>query len=681
MSMPYWKYRPYDVVELPDRTWPDVVLTRAPIWCSTDLRDGNQALVNPMDTPRKQRMFALLVELGFKEIEVGFPAASQTDFEFVRALIEDDLIPDDVSIAVLTQARPELIERTYESLEGVRRGIVHLYNSTSTVQRRVVFRLDRAGVLELAVRGTELCRRLSDESDSEMVLQYSPESFHHTELDYALEICEAVAAEWGPTPDAKMIVNLPTTVEHFPPNVYADRMEWFMQALLARRDAVLLSVHPHNDRGTAVATAELGLMAGADRVEGTLFGNGERTGNVDLITIALNLLTQGVDPQLDLSRLDDAKQTVEECNELPIHPRHPWVGELVYTAFSGSHQDAIKKGMRAQERSGSEIWDVLHLPPIDPADVGRTYEAIIRVNFAVAQGRRRLPTARPVRSRPAARSPGRVRPEGTARSPTSRVASCRPRSSTPCSATPTSVSPRRTTSSATATSRASRATTSLPTRAWTASPSSSRATAMGRSRPSCTRSRRHSESRSACFDYHEHALAAAKTLRRAAFHVEADVDGEVVWGVGIHASIVTASLRAVVNAINRGRLLRDGHGGRRREVQPLRGPLYFFFFFFFFFPPPLELTLDARAADDRLVARWEPDEGLVAAVVVGCPQEQGRLLPGDAAWRLGEAVSVEPGPDERIRLALVGERRRLPMPGQDRLSPGRATGARRGSSA
>ncbi len=384
MPMPYWKYRPYDVVELPDRTWPDVVLTHAPIWCSTDLRDGNQALVNPMDTPRKQRMFALLVELGFKEIEVGFPAASQTDFEFVRALIEEGLIPDDVSIAVLTQARPELIERTFESLEGVRRGIVHLYNSTSTVQRRVVFRLDRAGVLELAVRGTELCRRLAEGSDSEMVLQYSPESFHHTELDYALEICEAVAAEWGPTPDAKMIVNLPTTVEHFPPNVYADRMEWFGRHF-SRRDSALLSVHPHNDRGTAVATAELGLMAGADRVEGTLFGNGERTGNVDLITIALNLLTQGVDPELDLSRLDDAKQTVEECNELPIHPRHPWVGELVYTAFSGSHQDAIKKGMRAQERSGSEIWDVPYLP-IDPADVGRTYEAIIRVNSQSGKG-------------------------------------------------------------------------------------------------------------------------------------------------------------------------------------------------------------------------------------------------------------------------------------------------------
>src|ERR1700690_1240197 len=337
-----------------------------------------------MDTARKRRLFALLVELGFKEIEVGFPAASQTDFEFVRALIEEDLVPDDVSIAVLTQARPELIERTFESLEGVRRGIIHLYNSTSAVQRRVVFRLDRAGVLELAVRGTELCRRLADDCGSEIVLQYSPESFHHTELDFALEICEAVAAAWEPTPEAKMIVNLPTTVEHFPPNVYADRMEWFGRNFSRRLDAIL-SVHPHNDRGTAVATAELGLMAGAERVEGTLFGNGERTGNVDLITIALNLLTQGVDPELDLSQLDAAKRTVEECNELPVHPRHPWAGELAYTAFSGSHQDAIKKGMRAQERSGSEIWDVPYLP-IDPADVGRTYEAIIRVNSQSGKG-------------------------------------------------------------------------------------------------------------------------------------------------------------------------------------------------------------------------------------------------------------------------------------------------------
>jgi 2-isopropylmalate synthase len=553
VSMPYWKYRPYDVVELPDRTWPDVVLTHAPIWCSTDLRDGNQALVNPMDTPRKQRMFALLVELGFKEIEVGFPAASQTDFEFVRALIEDDLIPDDVSIAVLTQARPELIERTYESLEGVRRGIVHLYNSTSTVQRRVVFRLDRAGVLELAVRGTELCRRLSDATDSEMVLQYSPESFHHTELDYALEICEAVAAEWGPTPDAKMIVNLPTTVEHFPPNVYADRMEWFGRNF-SRRDAVLLSVHPHNDRGTAVATAELGLMAGADRVEGTLFGNGERTGNVDLITIALNLLTQGVDPELDLSRLDDAKRTVEECNELPIHPRHPWVGELVYTAFSGSHQDAIKKGMRAQERSGSEIWDVPYLP-IDPADVGRTYEAIIRVNSQSGKGgvayllldRYGLDLPRGLQVEFAQKVQAITDVQG-GELQAEELYAVFGETYLGVTAPYDLVGYRHESNDSgdhlVADARLDGEAVELtgdgngPIAALVHALATSLGIAIS------------------VLDYHEHALGRGEDATAAAY-VEADVDGEVVWGVGIHASIVTASLRAVVNATNRGLLLRD----------------------------------------------------------------------------------------------------------------------------
>ncbi|MBM3676911.1 MAG: 2-isopropylmalate synthase, partial [Actinobacteria bacterium] len=382
--MPHWKYRPYDTVSLPDRTWPNVVLTRAPIWCSTDLRDGNQALVRPMDPARKRRFFDLLVQLGVKEIEVGFPSASKTDFDFARLLVEEDLIPEDTTIAVLTQARPELIERTFEAIEGARRAIVHLYNSTSTTQRRVVFRLEKAGITDLAVKGTELSRELTGQTSTEIVFQYSPESFHHTELEYALEICEAVAETWGPTVEKPMIVNLPTTVESFPPNVYADRIEWFIRHF-SRRDAAIVSVHPHNDRGTAVATAELGLMAGAERVEGCLFGNGERTGNVDLVTIALNLLTQGVDPALDLSQIDETKRIVEECNELPVHPRHPWAGDLVYTAFSGSHQDAIKKGMYAQERSGSEAWDVPYLP-IDPKDLGRTYEAIIRVNSQSGKG-------------------------------------------------------------------------------------------------------------------------------------------------------------------------------------------------------------------------------------------------------------------------------------------------------
>src|SRR3954449_2575739 len=362
--MPFEKYRPYETVDLPDRRWPDAVVRAAPIWCSTDLRDGNQALVNPMDTARKRRFFDLLVALGFKEIEVGFPAASATDFDFVRELVDEDRIPDGVTLAVLTQARPELIERTFEAIEGAPRAIVHLYNSTSATQRRVVFRLDRDGITELAVRGTELCRRLAAKASTEVVFEYSPESFHHTELDYALEICEAVAAEWDPSPDEKMIVNLPTTVEHFPPNVYADRIEWFCRNF-SRRDSAIVSIHPHNDRGTAVATAELGMMAGGERVEGTLFGNGERTGNVDIVPLALNLLTQGVDPGLDFSQLDETRSIVEECNDLPVHPRHPWAGELVYTAFSGSHQDAIKKGMHEQLRSESDTWDVPYLP-IDP---------------------------------------------------------------------------------------------------------------------------------------------------------------------------------------------------------------------------------------------------------------------------------------------------------------------------
>ena len=368
MSMPHWKYRPYATVDLPDRTWPDRVLDRAPIWCSTDLRDGNQALVNPMDSARKRRFFDLLLALRIREIEVGFPSASKTDFDFARLLIEDELIPDDTTIAVLTQARPELIERTFEAIAGAKRAIVHLYNSTSVTQRRVVFRLDRDGITDLAVRrdaAVPRARRRCVRRDRLPVL--ARELPPHGARLRARDL-RGRRRGVGADADEKMIVNLPTTVEQFPPNVYADRIEWFGRHF-SKRDAAILSVHPHNDRGTAVATAELGLMAGAERVEGTLFGNGERTGNVDLITIALNLLTQGVDPGLDLSGIDEARAIVEECNELPVHPRHPYVGELVYTAFSGSHQDAIKKGMHAQERSGSDVWDVPYLP-IDPNDSG-----------------------------------------------------------------------------------------------------------------------------------------------------------------------------------------------------------------------------------------------------------------------------------------------------------------------
>ncbi len=385
MSMPHHKYRPYPGVELPDRTWPDQRITSAPRWVSVDLRDGNQALINPMDVERKRRMFELLCSVGFKEIEVGFPSASKADFDFMRVLVDEGLIPDDVTIVVLTQARDHLIERTFESLEGVPRSIVHLYNSTSTTQRRVVFRLDRDGIREIAVRGAECIRELADAgTGGDVRFEYSPESFTATEPDYALEVCEAVMDVFEPTPERKLVLNLPATVELSTPNLYADLIESFCRRI-PRRESVIISLHPHNDRGTAVAATELALMAGGERVEGTLFGNGERTGNVDLITLALNLFTQGVDPGLDLSRIDEIRDVAVLCTELPVDARHPYAGELVYTAFSGSHQDAIKKGMEAHQRSGATVWDVPYLP-IDPNDVGRTYEAIIRVNSQSGKG-------------------------------------------------------------------------------------------------------------------------------------------------------------------------------------------------------------------------------------------------------------------------------------------------------
>ena len=383
--MPIRKYRPFPRVDLPDRRWPETAITVAPAWCSVDLRDGNQALIDPMDVHRKRRLFDVLIKMGFKEIEVGFPSSSQPDFDFVRLLIEENLIPDDVTIQVLTQSRDELIERTFASVAGARRAIVHLYNSTSALQRRVVFGLDREGIIAIAVRGAELIKRLaSDQRSTEFVFEYSPESFTGTELDFAKEISEAVIDVWQPTPDQRMILNLPATVEMSTPNVYADQIEWCHRNIKAR-DSFVLSVHPHNDRGSAVAATELALMAGAERVEGTLFGNGERTGNVDLITLAMNLFSQGVEPGLDISNIDDLRRVVEACNQLPVHPRHPYAGDLVYTAFSGSHQDAIKKGMEALAASKNEIWEVPYLP-IDPHDVGRTYEAIIRVNSQSGKG-------------------------------------------------------------------------------------------------------------------------------------------------------------------------------------------------------------------------------------------------------------------------------------------------------
>jgi 2-isopropylmalate synthase len=384
-SMPIHKYRPFQPVHLPGRTWPSRTIERAPIWCSVDLRDGNQALVEPMGAERKRRMFDLLVKLGFKEIEVGFPAASQTDFDFVRELIEGDLVPKDVTIQVLTQSRSELIRRTFDAIAGSRRAIVHLYNSTSELQRRVVFGQDRAGIIDIAVTGAKLIGELAAAvTDGEIIHQYSPESFTGTELDFAVEICEAVLDTWGAMPAKKAILNLPATVEMATPNIYADQIEWFGRHITGR-DRFVLSVHPHNDRGTGVAAAELAIMAGAERVEGTLFGNGERTGNVDIITLALNLFTQGVDPELTIADIDAIVETVEYCNRLPVHPRHPYAGELVYTAFSGSHQDAIKKGFEALAKRNDELWEVPYLP-IDPKDVGRTYESVIRVNSQSGKG-------------------------------------------------------------------------------------------------------------------------------------------------------------------------------------------------------------------------------------------------------------------------------------------------------
>ena len=397
-SMPVHKYRPFHEqikVDLPDRTWPSQVATQAPRWCAVDLRDGNQALVDPMDTKRKLAMFDLLVRMGYKEIEVGFPSASQTDFDFVRTLVEDGHIPEDVTIQVLVQAREHLIARTFEAIEGAPQAIVHFYNSTSVLQRRVVFRQDEDGILDIALQGARLCKKYEEQmiTDTKVLYEYSPESFTGTELEYAARVCNAVADELEVGVNGReLIVNLPATVEMATPNVYADSVEW-MNRHLNHRDHIVLSLHPHNDRGTGVAAAELGYLAGADRIEGCLFGNGERTGNVDLVTLGLNLYTQGIDPQIDFSNIDEIRKTVEYCNQMPVHERSPYGGDLVFTAFSGSHQDAIKKGFEALETSAAEqgktvdevFWEVPYLP-IDPRDLGRTYEAIIRVNSQSGKG-------------------------------------------------------------------------------------------------------------------------------------------------------------------------------------------------------------------------------------------------------------------------------------------------------
>lgn len=387
--MNYKKYKPFPKVDIKDRKWPDRVITEAPIWCSVDLRDGNQALPIPMNVPEKLEFFNLLTRIGFKEIEVGFPSASETEYRFTRKLIEENLIPEDVTIQVLTQSRKHLIEKTFESLQGVKKAIVHLYNSTSTLQRKVVFKTDMKGVIDIAVSGATLIQELAekferDNPGSKIIKQYSPESFTGTELDFAVEVCEAVMDVWKPTPENKMIINLPATVEMSTPNIYADQIEWFIKHI-KNRNSVIISVHTHNDRGTSVAASELAILAGAERVEGTLFGNGERTGNADILTIAMNMFSQGIDPKLDFSNINSIVEVYERCTRMKVHPRHPYAGELVYTAFSGSHQDAIKKGLAYYELEKPQYWEVPYLP-IDPGDVGREYEPIIRINSQSGKG-------------------------------------------------------------------------------------------------------------------------------------------------------------------------------------------------------------------------------------------------------------------------------------------------------
>ena len=547
MAMPFDKYRAFPPVELHDRSWPDRRIEQAPLWVSVDLRDGNQALVNPMDAARKRRMFDLLVGLGFKEIEVGFPSASKADFDFVRSLVDERLIPDDLTIVVLTQCRDHLIERTFESLVGVPRSIVHLYNSTSEQQRRLVFRQDREGIKAIAVEGARLCRELGGRAGGDVRFEYSPESFTATEPDYALEVCEAVIDVFEPTPERRLILNLPATVELATPNLYADTIEWFCRSVSVR-DSVLISLHPHNDRGTAVAATELALMAGADRVEGTLFGNGERTGNVDIVTLALNLLTQGVDPKLDLSQIDEVRRIAEECTELPVHDRHPYAGELVYTAFSGSHQDAIKKGMEAQARSQARLWDVPYLP-IDPQDVGRTYEAIIRVNSQSGKGgvayllksEYQLDVPRGMQVEFARRIQAITDAQGGELSPTLIWEAFEREyldSETPLD---------------------------LGSYRLSAGDEADRIVAVVRYRNVEREITGEGNGPLAAFvsalraelglvlalrDYHEHTMSASADATAAAF-VEMEVGDEVGWGAGIHPSIVTASLRAIVAAVNR----------------------------------------------------------------------------------------------------------------------------------
>jgi 2-isopropylmalate synthase len=551
------RYVPFAPIDLPDRTWPDKVITSPPQWCSVDLRDGNQALIDPMDGERKRRMFDLLVELGYKEIEVGFPSASQTDFDFIRRLVEEDVVPDDVTIQVLTQAREELIERTCESLEGFRgTTLLHLYNSTSTLQRRVVFGLDKDGIKDIAVRGAEWCMKYAEQHigpEATIRWQYSPESFTGTELDYAVEVCDAVMDVWQPDASNKVVLNLPATVEMATPNVYADQIEWFHRNI-SRRDAVILSLHPHNDRGTAVAAAELGVQAGADRVEGCLFGNGERTGNVCLVTLALNLFSQGIDPGVDFSDIDEVRRTVEHCNQLPVHPRHPYGGDLVYTAFSGSHQDAIKKGFEALERDAKEAgvdvddytWGVPYLP-IDPKDVGRGYEAVIRVNSQSGKGgtayvlkhdyrldlprRMQIEFARVVQE-VADADGGEIAPERIWQLFRETYLDA----TDPLTLAHYSVE----------SGDNDRITAQVE---WQGKPVQVAGVGNGPI-AALVHALANLDIDARVLDYHEHATSTGEEAQAAAY-LEVAVGGHVVWGCGVHPSITTASLRALVSAVNR----------------------------------------------------------------------------------------------------------------------------------
>ncbi len=554
--MPVHKYRPFPAVELADRTWPDNRIEAAPIWCSVDLRDGNQALIEPMDPSRKLMMFQTLVEAGFKEIEVGFPAASATDFDFVRMIIEEDLIPEEVTIQVLTQARRDLIERSYESLVGARAGIMHLYNSTSTTQRRVVFGLDEAGITDIAVRGAEYCKEFeTGMGDTRIRYEYSPESFTGTELPFAKQVCEAVMEVLSPTPEDKVIINLPATVEMSTPNLFGDMIEW-MHRNLDRRDSIILSVHPHNDRGTAVAAAEFGVMAGADRIEGTLFGNGERTGNVDLVTLALNLFSQGVDPHLDMSDINELRRIAEHCNQLPVHPRHPYVGDLVYTAFSGSHQDAIKKGFEAQaqpeEAGGGPIWDVPYLP-VDPADLGRTYEDVIRVNSQSGKGG----VAYVLKTEQAMDLPRRLQIDfmRVVQEVTDRTGKEIQPQEIWTEFRDTYVNP------PDAMYRLIRHSTSQNARGADRTrvealieAAGEEWTIVGEGNGAVDAFVDAVEERLGVslrvMDYHEHAIGTGQDAEAVAY-LEMRVNDKEIWGVGLHSDITTASLRAVMNAVNR----------------------------------------------------------------------------------------------------------------------------------